>query len=142
MMFWVDGIPFCFVGGLYDRDTKLVRFGARDYDPEIGRWVSKDLIMFAGGDTNLYGYVLNDPINYTDITGLRNDCKKYDRQAKELIRARKALGDLLDSRKTCDPAMRDSFDEQISIVKKQVLEAERLMRSANDACNAQPTRSD
>ena len=28
--------PFGFAGGLYDRDTKLVRFGARDYDPETG----------------------------------------------------------------------------------------------------------
>jgi len=29
--------PFGFAGGLYDRDTNLVRFGARDYDPETGR---------------------------------------------------------------------------------------------------------
>ena len=28
--------PFGFAGGLYDPDTKLVRFGARDYDPESG----------------------------------------------------------------------------------------------------------
>jgi YD repeat-containing protein len=25
--------PFAFAGGLYDRDTNLIRFGARDYDP-------------------------------------------------------------------------------------------------------------
>jgi hypothetical protein len=30
--------PFGFAGGLYDRDTKLVRFGARDYDAATGRW--------------------------------------------------------------------------------------------------------
>ena len=29
--------PFGFAGGLYDRATKLVRFGTRDYDPETGR---------------------------------------------------------------------------------------------------------
>ncbi|MGH8491383.1 MAG: RHS repeat-associated core domain-containing protein [Gammaproteobacteria bacterium] len=63
--------PFGFAGGLYDRDTRLVRFGARDYDPETGRWTAKDPIRFAGGDTNLYGYVLNDPINLTDPDGLR-----------------------------------------------------------------------
>jgi len=48
-----------------------VRFGARDYDPETGRWTSKDPILFDGGDTNLYGYVANDPINGFDPTGLK-----------------------------------------------------------------------
>jgi RHS repeat-associated protein len=62
--------PFGFAGGLYDRDTGLVRFGARDYDPEVGRWTAKDPILFAGGDTNLYGYVLNDPVNLADPEGL------------------------------------------------------------------------
>ena len=46
--------PFGFTGGLYDADTKLVRFGARDYDPGMGRWTNKDPIGFAGGDTNIY----------------------------------------------------------------------------------------
>jgi len=62
-------IPFGFAGGLYDPDTKLVRFGARDYDPELGRWTSKDPILFYGGDSNLYGYVLNDPIQFSDPNG-------------------------------------------------------------------------
>jgi RHS repeat-associated protein len=61
--------PFGFAGGLYDPDTKLVRFGARDYNPETGRWTAKDPILFEGGDTNLYGYVLGDPINLTDVRG-------------------------------------------------------------------------
>ena len=61
--------PFGFAGGLYDQDTKLTRFGARDYDAETGRWTIKDPILFAGGDTNLYGYVVQDPINKIDPTG-------------------------------------------------------------------------
>lgn len=61
--------PFGFAGGLYDRDTGLVRFGARDYDPVVGRWTAKDPIGFAGGDGNLYGYAFSDPLNYTDPTG-------------------------------------------------------------------------
>ncbi len=62
-------VPFGFAGGLYDPDTKLVRFGYRDYDPEVRRWTAKDPIFFGGGDTDLYGYVLNDPINMIDPTG-------------------------------------------------------------------------
>jgi len=38
-------IPFGFAGGLHDRDTGLVRFGYRDYDPDTGRWTAKDLTM-------------------------------------------------------------------------------------------------
>ena len=63
-------VPFGFAGGLHDPDTGLVRFGARDYDPAIGRWTAKDPIDFAGGDTNLYGYVMNDPVNWVDPRGL------------------------------------------------------------------------
>jgi RHS repeat-associated protein len=65
-----DFQPFGFAGGLYDTTTGLVRFGARDYDPEVGRWVSKDPIGFAGGQSNLYSYVGQDPINWVDPSGL------------------------------------------------------------------------
>jgi len=62
--------PFAFAGGLNDNDTNLIRFGARDYDPTIGRWTSKDPILFDGGDSNLFGYVENDPVNWIDPEGL------------------------------------------------------------------------
>lgn len=65
---------FGFAGGLYDEDTKLVRFGARDYDPKTGRWTAKDPMLFAGGDSNLYGYVISDPVNRIDRLGLQDDC--------------------------------------------------------------------
>lgn len=61
--------PFGFGGGLYDPQTKLIRFGARDYDPETGRWTAKDPIIFDGGEVNLYRYAANDPINYFDPSG-------------------------------------------------------------------------
>ncbi len=64
-------LPFGFAGGLYDEDTNLVRFGARDYDPKVGRWTAKDPMGFSAGDTNLYAYVLSDPLNLTDPLGLQ-----------------------------------------------------------------------
>ena len=41
--------PFGFAGGLYDPDTGLVRFAARDYDQDSGRWLNRDPIGEAGG---------------------------------------------------------------------------------------------
>jgi RHS repeat-associated protein len=60
--------PFGFAGGLYDGDTGLVRFGARDYDARAGRWTGKDPIRFRSG-MNLYGFVVNDPVNLGDPNG-------------------------------------------------------------------------
>jgi len=65
-------MPFGFAGGLHDRDTGLVHFGNRDYDPDVGRWTAKDPFLFEGGDTDLFGYVLNDPVNAVDPLGLES----------------------------------------------------------------------
>lgn len=62
--------PFRFAGGLWDGDTGLVRFGARDYDPRVGRWTAKDPILWGGGQGNLYEYVGSEPNLHTDPTGL------------------------------------------------------------------------
>ncbi len=62
-------MPFGFAGGIFDPHTTLVRFGFRDYDPDTGRWTAKDPILFGGEDTNLYGYVQNDPVNFADPDG-------------------------------------------------------------------------
>ena len=83
--------PFGFAGGLYDPDTGLVRFGARDYDPEVGRWTAKDPIRFDGGTTNLYVYADKDPVNLIDQTGQKARCsqgalsKCSQRELEELI---------------------------------------------------------
>ena len=62
--------PFGFAGGIYDHNSSLVRFGARDYDAAYGRWTSKDPIKFFSGDLNLYEYVSSDPLNAIDPSGL------------------------------------------------------------------------
>jgi len=65
-------LPFGFAGGLYDSDTKLIRFGYRDYYSVTEKWTAKDPIGFDGGDTSLYGYVLGDPVNFVDVDGLKS----------------------------------------------------------------------
>jgi RHS repeat-associated protein len=77
----LDWMPFGFAGGIHDSDSGLVRFGARDYDPTVGRWVSKDPIRFQGRQANFYVYVGNDPVNLNDPSGLQyagtTDCSYY-----------------------------------------------------------------
>ena len=63
-------VPLGYGGGLPDRHIGLIRFGFRDDDPDVGRWTAKDPIGYAGGDNDLYGYCLDDPINGVDPEGL------------------------------------------------------------------------
>ena len=62
---------------MYDEDTKLTRFGYRDYDASTGKWTAKDPIGFDGGDSNLYGYVLGDPVNGIDPLGQRGIATEF-----------------------------------------------------------------
>jgi RHS repeat-associated protein len=66
----VDWIPVGYAGGIFDEETGLIQFGARHYDTSVGRWISKDPILFDGRQANLYVYVGNDPVNQSDPSGL------------------------------------------------------------------------
>ena len=59
-----------FAGGLQDRDTGLVRFGYRDYLPDVGRWTARDPIGIGGGVWDLYTYCHGDSVNKSDPVGL------------------------------------------------------------------------
>lgn len=64
--------PFGFIGGIRDGATGFWHLGARDYDPTIGRWTTEDPIGFMVS-TTLYAYSGNDPVNFTDSSGLQFD---------------------------------------------------------------------
>lgn len=79
--------PFGYAGGLFDNATKLMRFGARDYDPGVGRWTAKDPIGFGGGSLGLYTYVHNDPVAFADPRGLCPTEENESKAAKALAYA-------------------------------------------------------
>jgi RHS repeat-associated protein len=60
---------YLFQGGRLDPLTGATQFGARDYDPALGRWRTLDPIGFAGGDLNVYRAFANNPVRYVDPTG-------------------------------------------------------------------------
>jgi RHS repeat-associated protein len=53
-----------------DMDVQLEYMWNRWYDPDLGRFISRDPIGFAGGDLNLYAFVGNNPIGRVDPLGL------------------------------------------------------------------------
>ncbi len=53
-----------------DVETGLQYNRARYYNLNTGTWTSQDPESFTAGDSNLYRFVQNDPLNYIDPTGL------------------------------------------------------------------------
>lgn len=64
--------PFTFIGGHGVRQegtAGLYHMGARFYDSTTMRFISRDPLMFDGGDINLYSYAMNNPVSIIDPTG-------------------------------------------------------------------------
>ena len=66
-----DSNPFQYTGRELDA-TGLYYYRARYYHPGLQRFVSEDPLGFRGGDANVYGYVTNNPLRFTDPVGLLN----------------------------------------------------------------------
>ena len=65
--------PFRYRGYYYDTETELYFLQTRYYDPEVGRFISRDSIEYANPETinglNLYAYCLNNPVINIDPNG-------------------------------------------------------------------------
>ncbi|MDT0346324.1 polymorphic toxin-type HINT domain-containing protein [Streptomyces litchfieldiae] len=61
-----------FVGGTTDTTTGLTHLGAREYDPALGRFISLDPVMDLADPQQIHGYTYanNNPLTYSDPTGL------------------------------------------------------------------------
>ena len=64
--------PYAYTGREFDRETGLYYYRARYYDPQVGRFINRD--VFAGfpdlpQTINKYPYVTNNPLNLTDADG-------------------------------------------------------------------------
>jgi RHS repeat-associated protein len=59
---------FAYAGMFFHKPSGLYLTQYRAYNPDVGRWISRDPIGIRGG-LNLYGYVGGKPTNYYDRTG-------------------------------------------------------------------------
>ncbi len=62
-----------FTGREWDPETGLYYYRARYYDPKIGRFISEDPLPLRARkprELDAYAYVANNPVNYSDPTGL------------------------------------------------------------------------
>ena len=63
---------YTFTNQEFDSESELYYCNARYYNPRLGRFISRDPVLGRDGDTlsrNLYVYVKNNPLKYTDPTG-------------------------------------------------------------------------
>ena len=65
--------PYRYRGYYFDEETGLYFLQTRYYDPEVGRFISRDSIEYAAPETinglNLYAYCSNNPVMATDPLG-------------------------------------------------------------------------
>jgi RHS repeat-associated protein len=60
---------YTFTSRELDAETGIYSYRARAYDSQTGRFLQPDPIGAFGGSLNLYPYVINAPLNYTDPSG-------------------------------------------------------------------------
>ena len=61
---------YTYTGRKFDPESGLYYYRARYYSPNVGSFISRDPIGFAAGDPNIYRYVGNGPLSFTDPSGL------------------------------------------------------------------------
>ncbi len=118
----------------YKRVFRNVVSGSRYYDPELGRFITRDPSGYPDGPNN-YAYCRNNPINHIDPLGLREKTKKEKKISTQLkgleLRARKT------AKTTADPKGRDArakkigearlnYEKMIDDVKKDESDPKRL----------------
>ena len=62
---------FTYTGREFDEEIEQYFYRARYYDAAIGQFTSNDPLGFSAGDSNLYRYVNNSPVNFVDPDGRR-----------------------------------------------------------------------
>ncbi|KRF39617.1 hypothetical protein ASH01_19930 [Terrabacter sp. Soil811] len=84
-------------GATTDALSGLTHLGARDYDPNLGRFLSTDPVLQPDDPSQLaaYGYSGNDPVNHSDPTGLARMDGDIGPTAKQRAQGKKTYGPII-----------------------------------------------
>jgi RHS repeat-associated protein len=89
--------PLRFTGREFDIETRVYYYRARYYDHSVGRFLSEGPLKLNGVLKNIYGYVLNNPVRYTDPCGLSaQDVQNIENQSRNDINSMTASGQRID----------------------------------------------
>ena len=66
----------------FDEGTELYYYGYRYYDPQIGRWLSRDPLGVRAGP-NLFCFIFNNPSNFWDFIGLAKTTVKVQTEIRQ-----------------------------------------------------------
>jgi RHS repeat-associated protein len=82
------GNPFQFIAesGVVALSRHINYMRARHYQSYLGRFISTDPVGISSGDINLYRYVINAPVSYTDPSGLQQGCDPNNSLVQEQMR--------------------------------------------------------
>lgn len=72
---------FLFTGREWISDLRIYDYRARQYQPELGRFLQPDPKQSDAGDYNLYRYCHSDPVNKSDPMGLISDPGTWNSEA-------------------------------------------------------------
>lgn len=72
---WASSMPFRYSSEYRDDDLGLIYYNYRHYNPQDGRWISRDPVGEEGGEC-LYGFVGNQVSLYFDTLGLKTSLQK------------------------------------------------------------------
>lgn len=75
------GNQYIFQGRQFDSESGLYYYRNRYYNPDLGRFISRDPLGFDGGDFNLYRFVFNFPFK-KDPYGLSSECQYTGKESR------------------------------------------------------------
>ncbi len=110
-----------FTGQVYDKETGLMLYRNRYYSTELGRFVSRDPILYEAGDANIYRYVGNMPLLCQDFLGFSKGGKQNPRPCEIPSNwDQKQIEEYIKKNKRMPKKQLDAIKSWLKVVKRRV----------------------